>query len=105
MVTEFAFRLHPIENRVLSVDLFFEPDAAADLTRAFRQLTQTAPEEATVSVWTGTAGPWPILPEERQGTDMAILGFVYVGDPDRGRELLPEFRAVGTRIGRGHRAR
>ena len=98
VVTEFTFRLHPIDDRVLSVDLFFEPDAAADLTRAFRELTQTVPEAATVSVWTGTAGPWELLPPERQGTDMAILGFVYVGDPERGRELLPAFQAVGPRI-------
>jgi FAD/FMN-containing dehydrogenase len=98
VVTEFAFRLHPVDNRVLSVDLFFEPDAAADLARAFRELTQSVPEEATVSVWTGTAGPWEVLPEERQGTDVAFLSYVYVGDPDRGRELLPAFRAVGTPI-------
>jgi FAD/FMN-containing dehydrogenase len=98
VVTEFTVRLHPIDNRVLSVDLFFEPDAAGDLARAFSRLTQTVPEEATVSVWTGTAGPWEILPAERQGTDVAILGYVYVGDPARGRELLPEFRAAGQPI-------
>ena len=98
VVTEFIFRLHPIDNRVLSVDLFFEPDAAAELAHAFRDLTRTVPEEATVSVWTGTAGPWPELPEQRQGTDIAILGYVYVGDLERGRELLPAFQAVGPRI-------
>jgi FAD/FMN-containing dehydrogenase len=98
VVTEFTFRLHPFANQALSVELFYPIDAARDIVQAFMQLAPSAPREATVTVWTGTTGPWPFLPGELQGKDLANLAFVYVGDTERGRELIPTFRSVAKPV-------
>jgi FAD/FMN-containing dehydrogenase len=94
VVTEFAFRLHPIANQALTVDCFYPADATRAAAEAFRDIAYAAPPEATVSVWVGTAGPWPFLPEELHGTELCNLGYVWVGDPERGRALLPAVRGV-----------
>jgi FAD/FMN-containing dehydrogenase len=98
VVTEFTFRLHPITNQVLAVDFFYPADAARRVVRAFRELADGAPVEATVSAWIGNARPAPYLPDELIGTEIVNLGYVWVGDPERGRSLLPAFRAVAEPI-------
>jgi FAD/FMN-containing dehydrogenase len=98
VVTEFAFRLHPITNQALTADFFYRPDAARDIVDAFQRLAADAPTEATVTVWTGTTGPWPFLPEELQGTDLVGLSFVYAGEAERGRALVPAYRAVAEPV-------
>jgi FAD/FMN-containing dehydrogenase len=98
VVTEFTFRLHPIVNEALAVDFFYRPDMARSIVGAFLELAPTAPPEATVTVWTGTTGPWPFLPEQLQGKDLVGLGYVWAGDAQRGRSLLPAFRAAAEPI-------
>jgi FAD/FMN-containing dehydrogenase len=98
VVTEFTFRLHPIRNQALTVDFFFPPAAARSVLRAFRDLAAGAPVEATVSAWIGDARPAPFLPEELHGTEIVNLGFVWVGDPEQGRSLIPVFRSVAEPI-------
>jgi FAD/FMN-containing dehydrogenase len=98
VVTEFAFRLHPIVNQALSAEFFYRPDAAREIGRAFTQMTAEAPDAATVTLWVGTADPWPDLPEELHGTDLISLGFDYVGEVERGRALIPTFRSVAKPI-------
>jgi FAD/FMN-containing dehydrogenase len=98
VVTEFTFRLHPIANRVLTVDFFYPEEAGPAVVRAFRQLAATAPAEATPTAWTGTAPEWPFLPAKLHGTELVNLGFVWVGDPEDGRELIPMLRDVATPV-------
>ena len=98
VVTEFTFRLHPFANQALSVDYFYPVEAGRDIVQAFMRLAPSAPPEATVTVWTGTTGPWPFLPEELRGKDLVGLGFVYAGDPERGRSLIPTFRSVAEPV-------
>jgi FAD/FMN-containing dehydrogenase len=98
VVTEFAFRLHPIVNQALAVDFFYPPDTAREIVHAFRELAPEAPPEATVTVWVGTAGPWPFLPEELHGKDLVSLGFVFAGETERARSLIPTYRAVAEPI-------
>jgi len=93
-VTQFTFRLHPIRNEALTVDLFYRADAARAAVDAFREMADDAPPEATVGVWVGTAGPWPFLPAELHGTDLCNLSLAWVGDPERGRSMLPAMRNV-----------
>jgi hypothetical protein len=40
----------------------------------------------------GTAGELPFLAPARWGRPLASVGYVWVGDPDQGRELLPALR-------------
>jgi FAD/FMN-containing dehydrogenase len=98
IVTEFEFRLHPIDGRALVADVFFPVDRAEEPLAAWRDLIRPAPRQATFTAWIGPAGDWPFLPAEYHGRRLAWLGYVWVGDPDAGRGLLPALRAVGSPV-------
>jgi FAD/FMN-containing dehydrogenase len=98
VVTEFTFRLHPITGRALTVDFFYPEEAGLAVLRGFRAFAETAPREATPTAWVGTAPEWPFLPAEFHGTRLANAGFVWVGDPEEGRALVPFFREIATPV-------
>src|SRR5687767_7984295 len=79
IVTEFEFRLHDTGTQALSVELDFPVADAASAVMRWRDLSQTAPRQATYAA-TVIGG-------------VATLGFVWVGDPDLGREHA---RALGA---------
>jgi FAD/FMN-containing dehydrogenase len=81
VVTEFEFRLHDVGTESLSVEVDFPVDRAVSALRGWRDLNASAPRAATF-----TAGI---------GGGVLTLGYVWVGDPQRGEELLPAIRALG----------
>jgi FAD/FMN-containing dehydrogenase len=80
-VTEFEFRLPHTGTQALSVEIDFPVDQAVTALRGWRDISASAPREATL-----TAGI---------GGGVVTLGYVWVGDPERGEELVPAVRAVG----------
>jgi FAD/FMN-containing dehydrogenase len=91
VVTEFEFTLHPVGTAALLVDLFSTPQDAPGALRRWRELLAEAPRQATLTAWAGT-GAFPFLPPKLHGRPMASIGYVWVGDPDQGRRLLPALR-------------
>lgn len=98
VVTRFEFRLHPMGGSVLMVDLFYEPSDGPMVLRGWRDLLPDAPPEATLTAWVGTSGTEPYLPPELHDRPIANAGFVWVGDPDAGRQFLPKPRALGKPV-------
>ena len=92
VVTGFEFALHPVGTAALIADLFYSPADGAKVMQRWRDLIPEAPREATLTAWSGTAGEWPWLPAEHQGQPLTSVGLAWVGDPDRGRQLLPALR-------------
>jgi FAD/FMN-containing dehydrogenase len=92
VVTEFEFALHPVGTAALLVDLWYAPQDAAAALRRWRGLLAEAPPQATLTAWVGTAGATPSLPPETWNQPLASVGYVWVGDPDQGRKLLPALR-------------
>jgi len=82
IVVEFEFRLHPVGTRALVVELTFPLDRAAAAMRGWREVAEEAPRQATLTA-------------EISG-DTVTLGYVWVGDPEGGRALLPALRSVGV---------
>ena len=82
IVVEFEFRLHPVGTRALAVELTFPLDRAAAALRGWRDLAEEAPRQATLTA--DIAG------------DTATLGYVWVGDPEAGRAMLPALRSIGA---------
>lgn len=82
VVTEFTFRLHPVGTRALSVELDLPIERAATAMRAWRDMSETAPRQATFTA----------LAVE----DVVTLGFVWVGDPTTGHRLRGSFGALGA---------
>ena len=92
IVTEFEFRLHPVATAALSAELFYTPQDAPQALRRWRDLLAGAPRQATLTAWAGAAGDWPFLPRELRGRPLASVGYIWTGDPDDGRRLLPALR-------------
>src|SRR5262249_22921025 len=82
IVVEFDFRLHPVGTRALVAELTFPLDRAAAAFRGWRDLAEEAARQATLTA--GISG------------DTVTLGYVWVGDPEAGRAILPALRSVGV---------
>src|SRR5258708_842950 len=82
IVVEFEFRLHPVGTRVLVAELTFPLDRAATALRGWRDLAEEAARQATLTA--AISG------------DTVTLGYVWVGDPEAGRTMLPALRSVGA---------
>ena len=82
IVVEFEFRLHPVGTRALVAELTFPLDRAAAALRGWRDLAEAAARRATLTA-------------EISG-DTVTLGYVWVGDPEAGRAMLPALRSVGV---------
>jgi FAD/FMN-containing dehydrogenase len=85
IVTEFQFRLHPVGTRALVAELSFPIAHAHSAFQGWRELATRAPREATFTATVTGA--------------CVRLGYVWVGDPARGRRLLPALRALGRPAG------
>jgi FAD/FMN-containing dehydrogenase len=81
IVVEFGLRLHDVGTRALVADLTFPLARAAGPMRGWRDLAEVAPRQATLTA-------------EIAG-DTVTLGYVWVGDPEVGRALLPALRSIG----------
>jgi FAD/FMN-containing dehydrogenase len=92
VVTEFEFDLHQVGTAALLVDLFYPPQDAPGVLGRWRELIADAPRQATLTAWVGTAGELPGLAPALWNQPMASVGYVWVGDPDQGRELLSVLR-------------
>jgi len=82
VVVEFEFRLNPVGTRALAVELTFPLDRAAAALRGWRDLAEEAARQATPTA------------EISGGT--VTLGYVWVGDPEGGRAMLPALRSIGV---------
>ena len=94
VVTEFEFRLHPVGTAALVADLFYRPEDAPRAMHRWRDLLADAPCQATFTAWAGTTGIWPFLSRELHHRSLISMGYVWIGDPDQGRALLPALRDV-----------
>ena len=94
VVTEFEFKLHPVGTAALIAEFFYTLQDAPSVLRGWRELIAEAPRQATLTAWTGTAGDWPVLPAEHHNSPLASVGYIYVGEPDQGRELLQALRGL-----------
>ncbi|HZI96157.1 MAG TPA: FAD-binding oxidoreductase [Actinomycetales bacterium] len=86
VVIEFEFRLHPTGTRALSVELDFPVADAGSAVARWRDLSAAAPRQATYAA-TVLAG-------------VATLGFVWVGDPEEGREHARALETLGRPLER-----
>lgn len=81
VVTEFEFELHPIDGRALVAEFSFPLEEGRQVLRGWRDLNVQAAREATFTAALGA-------------DDFLKAGFVWVGDPEKGRRLLPSMRAL-----------
>jgi FAD/FMN-containing dehydrogenase len=97
VVSEFEFRLHPVAHRAHVVELFFGIEDAAAVLRGWRDLNTIAPRAATFTAWVGESQS-PVLPPAWRDRPVASVGFVWAGESELERQLLPALRALGRPI-------
>jgi FAD/FMN-containing dehydrogenase len=96
VVTEFEFRLHPVSEHALQVELVFDLASARDALRGWRDLLPDAPRPATLTASATTAGDLPWLPPGLRNQPILNLGYVWVGDAGEGLVYLSTLRELGT---------
>lgn len=95
VVTSFEFQLHPVGPEVYAGLVVYPFAQARQVLRAWRDFTQTAPDE--LSVWTvmRKAPPLPFLPESAHGSDVVIFPLLYSGDVAAGQRAASPVLAFG----------
>lgn len=99
VVTSFEFQLHPVGPDVLSGLIVYPFENATDVLKKFREFSASAPEELCVWSVMRKAPPLPFLPEEVHGKEVALLAFVYAGDPKAGEKAIEPLRGFATPVG------
>jgi FAD/FMN-containing dehydrogenase len=97
IATEFEFDLHPVRN-VLAGTLLHPFDRAPEVIARFRDLSAVAPDELTLMVLLLQAPRQPFIPEEHRGRPVALFAVCWLGDPDRGAEVLRPITSYGPAL-------
>jgi len=92
VVTEFELRLHRVAGATLVVELLYTPADAPRAMRRWRDLIVDAPRQATLTASAGGGRRWPFLPRELHDRTLVSVGYVWVGDPEKGQRMLPALR-------------
>ena len=98
IVTAIEFNLLPLES-VYAGHLFFPVERAAEVLTAWRDWTETVPEEMTSVGRILQLPPIEEIPEPFRGNSFAVLQAIYCGeDVEEARRLLEPLRALGAAI-------
>jgi len=99
VVTEFEFRLHQIGTTAVLIDNTFDLTEAPSAMRRWRDLLDDrVPAQATPVASVGTIADSPDGRSQVRNRTVASLGFVWVGDPDEGRQLVPLVDGLGASL-------
>jgi FAD/FMN-containing dehydrogenase len=94
IATQFEFDLHPVTT-VLAGTLLHPFDRAAEVITRFRDLSAEAPDELTLMVLLLQAPRQPFIPPEHQGRSIALFAVCWLGDPERGAEVIRPLTSYG----------
>ena len=101
IVTAFEFQLFPIEE-VYAGWLIFPWERSEEVLTAWRDWTETTPDEVTSVGRILQLPPIELIPEPLRGRNIVIVEVAYLGNEESGRELLaplvalePEMSTVG----------
>jgi FAD/FMN-containing dehydrogenase len=97
VVTEFEFDLHEVGTSAMIIDHIFDLAEAPSAMRRWRDLLGNGvPAQATPTAWVGTMADSPDVPVQLRSRAVASLGFVWVGDANEARRLVPQVASLGT---------
>jgi len=88
VVTEFEFRLRPVGPIVYAGLILHPRDAAPELLRFYRDFIDEAPDQIGGGIGFLTAPDAEFVPQPARGKPAVGVIALYVGEPDRGAELL-----------------
>ncbi len=95
IVTEFEFRLHPLDGQVLAGPLMYRAEQAAEVLSHYGRFIAGAPDELAVYLNLRSAPPLDWVPQHLVGHDVLLVIPFYAGDLDRGEAILRPLREFG----------
>jgi len=94
IVTALEVQLYVIPDIYAGV-LFFPWERSSEVLHAWREWTETAPEEMTSVGRILQFPPMPELPDHLRGQKFVIVEGIYMGDEASGRDLMKPLRDLG----------
>jgi FAD/FMN-containing dehydrogenase len=98
VATSFVFALHPLGPLVTAGLLIWPGDAGDDIARTYRDFAHSAPNELGTGLVFLTGPPEEFMPEHLQGTTVAAIAVLWVGDPDEGAEAIRPLRDLSPEV-------
>jgi FAD/FMN-containing dehydrogenase len=98
IVTEFEFRLQPLGPIVLAGLALFPIERASRVLRDWRDWADSAANELSTGCVVLTAPPEPFVPPELQGVRVLGIPVLYVGDPERGADVIQPLKDLGPAV-------
>jgi hypothetical protein len=92
VVTEFAFKLHPVST-VLAGCLWCKGERAADVLHIFREFSTHVPDELTMLASATLAPPVASVPPAFHGKPMVAINCCWCGEQRAGESVLEPLRA------------
>jgi FAD/FMN-containing dehydrogenase len=97
VVTALEMTLYPV-RQLYAGALFFPIQRSSEVLHAWRELTESAPDELTSLGRLLRLSPAPELPDALRGRAFVVVEAAYVGDTRHGAELLRPLRALGAEL-------
>jgi FAD/FMN-containing dehydrogenase len=97
IVTAFEYRLFPLET-VFAGWMIFPWERSEEVLKAWRDWTETTPEEVTSVGRILQLPPLEVIPEPLRGRNIAIVEVAYMGDEESGRELIAPLAELGPEM-------
>ncbi len=94
IATCFEFALHEVGPEVLAGLLLWPGDAGHGLSRAFREVAFTAPDELGSGLVFLTGPPEEFVPARLQGQTVAAVAFLWSGGIDDGMDVIAPWKAL-----------
>lgn len=95
VATSFTFGLHRLGPRVHAGVLMWPGDAAAELSRGYRELAVAAPNEESATLIYATAPAESFVPPDMVGKMAVYVVYVFAGDAAEGKEHAKAYRELG----------
>jgi FAD/FMN-containing dehydrogenase len=92
IVTSFELRLHPVGPDMMYAATMYPVESAAEVLRAWREWTATAPDEVTSDASLWSVLPIPDMPPDLHGRPMVLVEGVYAGDVAEGERVMQPLR-------------
>src|SRR6185437_7397635 len=97
IVTAVEIQLFPISEVYAGV-LFFPWERSAEVLQAWREWTETVPDEMTSVGRILQFPPFEQIPEPLRGNSFVLVEAFFLGSEEDGAELLAPLRALGPAI-------
>jgi FAD/FMN-containing dehydrogenase len=98
IVTEFEFRCVPLGTQVLAGPIIWPMHQSGEVLRFYRDWIAEGPDELMTILLHRKAPPLPIIPAELHGQRVVMVVCCWIGDPEKGEEVLRPLRAFGSPV-------